>query len=256
MRKLAAALISLLFLVPTAARSWSVEDMNAAIDETNFLVNAGCSGTLIDVKNRYILTAAHCVDAQYETVEREVIDDKGIVKKEKYRKLKPGTVSQFTFDASGQSTRTLSYRVRLKAVESRIDLAVLQVIGELPNKTAAPLAESEPRRGERVYVVGNPAGVLYASVVTGIVSSTQRTNASIGFDDNDDARLMQVSAGVIGGNSGGAVYNDRGQLIGVPVVASRMNEVLGFAVPLDVIKKFLADNKLIDEPVSNSTMVP
>lgn len=257
MKKFVVALIASLTISTAAlADGWSVDEMNSAIDETNFLVNSGCSGTLIDAKNRYILTAAHCVDAQYETAEREVVDEKGIVKQEKYRKLIDGSVTQFLFDASGESQRTTAYRVTLKAVDRSVDLAVLQVNGVLPNGKVAKLADSEPRRGERVYVVGNPAGVLYASVVVGIVSSTQRTYGMLGIEDSPHQRLIQISAGVIGGNSGGSVYNERGEMVGVPVRASRVNEILGFAVPLEVIKEFLKTNKLVDEPPSNATMVP
>jgi S1-C subfamily serine protease len=250
------AFVASAFLVTTAlAEEWSVEAMNSAIDETNFLVNSGCSGTLIDLKNKYILTAAHCVDAQYETVEREVIDDKGIVTKEKYRKLIDGSVTQFVFDGA-ESTRTTRYRVALKAVDRDVDLAVVQVVGSLPNTKYAKLADSEPRRGERVYVVGNPAAVLYASVVVGIVSSVQRTYGLLGIDEAPHERLMQISAGVIGGNSGGSVYNSAGELVGVPVRGSRVNEILGFAVPLDVIKAFLSKNRLVEDVKDNSITVP
>src|SRR5690606_10028932 len=95
--------------------------------------------------------------------------------------------------------------------------------------------------------VGNPGGALYSSVTSGIVSSLQRSYGTIDFGrDQDDQPLMQISGGVVGGNSGGAVYDDRGRLVGVPVVANRTNETIGFAVPLAEIKAFLAENDLED----------
>lgn len=228
--------------VAPASADWPVSAMNTAIDQTNFAVNKGCSGTLIDIENRYILTAAHCVGAQYATKEREKIDENGVITKEKYRKLIDGSVSQLVLD-SGTTAQTTTYRVALKAVDKDNDLAVVQVVGKLPNTLAARLAEAEPRRGDKVYVVGNPAG-LYTTVHAGIVSSVERSYGLIDFGDQTRERLMQVSAGIIGGNSGGAVYNADGELVGVPVIGHRSNEVLGFAVPLDVIKEFLKANSL------------
>src|ERR1035437_9315720 len=114
---LAAAFLCLSPIVAHA--DWSVDAMNASIDQTNFVVNKGCSGTLIDLERKFILTAAHCVDAQYETKEREIVDEKGIVTKEKYRKLIDGSVTQIVFDG-GESTRTTVYRVTLKAVNKDV----------------------------------------------------------------------------------------------------------------------------------------
>lgn len=234
-------LVSLFLSVVPAKADWSPKSMNKAIDQTNFLVNSGCSGTLINVKERYILTAAHCVEAQYKTMERELVSDEGVVTKEKYRKLIDGSVAQIDF-ADGDSVKSTIYSVTLKAVDKSVDLAVVQIKGPIPNTVAAEFAEEEPVRGDEVYVVGNPAGVLYSSVVKGIVSSNDRSYGLIG--SSEDGRLMQVSSGVIGGNSGGAAYNSEGKIVGVPVMASKINEILGFCVPLRVIKKFLEDKHL------------
>jgi S1-C subfamily serine protease len=61
----------------------------------------------------------------------------------------------------------------------------------------------------------------------------------IGVDDQGDNGLMQVSSGVIGGNSGGAAYDADGLFVGVPVRASQVNEVIGLAVPLSDVRAFL-----------------
>lgn len=261
-----ALVVGTLIATPTLthapAHAWDIKKMNQAIDQTNFLVNNGCSGTLIDLEQGYILTANHCVATQYEIVEIDDIKEDGEVKKKKIRRLRDGEVRQLKFEGA-DSTVVTSYKVRVKAVDSQRDLALLQVIAKLPNTQAAKLACTEPVRGEKVYVVGNPMGVLYSSVVTGVVSSLQRTYGMVGAQEDDRQRneaLMQVSGGVVGGNSGGATYNDRGELIGVPVLGSRINEVIAFAVPLPVVRAFLKEQKVAMasacDPVGSGGVTP
>lgn len=221
-----------------AKADWAVADMNRHIESSNFVVNRGCSGTLIDLKNRYVLTAEHCVSGLYETVEREKISDDGVIKKEKVRRVIPGQVQQLAFD-NALEVRSVSYRAKVVITDKDNDLALMQIAAPIPNAIAAEIACTAPVRGDVAIVVGNPMGILYSSVTKGIVSATDRNYPMLGIEDQGDNALVQISSGVIGGNSGGAVYNADGKFVGVPVRASRVNEILGFSVPLDAIKKFL-----------------
>lgn len=245
MRYILWVLCAAAFVATPANAAMSLDEFNAQIDATNVLVNDGCSGTLIDADKQLILTANHCVENQYETIEREKISDEGVVTKEKVRRLKDGMISRLTFSGS-ESVQTTTYKVRLLAVSRDRDLALLKVIAPIQNAKAARLSCENPKRGEQVYIVGNPLGILYASVTVGIISSLQRDYKLLRTVDASDEKspLWQISAGVVGGNSGGAVYNRDGELIGVPVLGHRTNEVLGFAVPLDAIKAFLKEQKL------------
>jgi S1-C subfamily serine protease len=240
-----------LVCIATSANAWNVEEMNRAIDSVNFLVNDGCSGTLLDAKEGLILTAEHCVSTQYETIKREKIGDDGVITEEKIRRLKDGSVSQLMFHGS-ESVQTVVYKVRLLSTSKDHDLALMKIIAPIPHAQSARIACSEPVRGEPVYIVGNPMGDLYSSVTAGIVSSTQRDYRLINFPaPKDKAPLMQISGGVVGGNSGGSVWNVKGELVGVPVLASRINEVLGFAAPLASIKEFLKDRPALFEHCGN-----
>lgn len=242
MRYILAAIFSIILSTASIA-GMSKKDMNAQIDQTNFLVNKGCSGTLIDKDNGYILTANHCIDTQFEVIEREKIDKDGVVTKEKVRIARPGTVSQLLFKNTNEVQRT-SYTFKIKSSDKELDLALIQVQTKLPNSSHVTIACNDIERLDVAYVVGNPYGKLYSSVTKGIVSSTQRNYSMIGVSDQGEHGLIQVSSGVIGGNSGGAVYNDNGEFVGVPVMASPTHEIIGLSVPLSDIKTFLKKDGL------------
>ena len=217
------------------APAWPLASMNKQIDQTNVLMNNNCSGTLIDAKNGYILTANHCIRDQFEIVSRQTIGDDGVVKEEKVRVARPGTFSYLLFKDANEVQRTV-YVYKIVLNDEKLDLALVQTKAKLPETLSAPFACAEPIRGEKVYAVGNPYAVLYSSVTSGIVSSTDRNYPMIRVDDMDGNTLIQSSAIVAPGNSGGALYNERGELIGVNV---RGIPGITLSVPLSDIKKFL-----------------
>lgn len=245
MLRLVSAAIAVLFS-SSLAFAWP-SSLNETIDQTNYLVNGSCSGTLIDVERKLVLTAAHCVGTQYKTVVIEDVAPDGTVTKREVRVVVPGEVSQLIFDGENV-VAVASYRVTLLAVDGHRDLALLQIMGDIPNTIAAHVACDDPVRGDDIYIVGNPYAVLYSNVIAGIVSSMQRDYGMLGLagdfgsGPHGDQPLMQISGGVVGGNSGGSVYNEAGELIGVPVLGSPTNEVMAFAVPLSEIKAFLLKN--------------
>lgn len=237
-----AFLISAPAFAPAFA-DWSVDAMNIAIDNTNVVVNRGCSGTL--VAPGMVLTAHHCIADQYETIEREKISDDGVVTKEKVRRFRDGTIQRLYF-VNAETVTTITQRVRLVATDTTHDLALLHTVTSISGEPAV-MACNEPRRGDTIYVVGNPMGMLYSNVTKGIVSSNDRSYELLGLDDDitqAKAPLMQVDAGIVGGNSGGAVYNADGEFVGVPVLGHRFNEVIAFAVPLGSVRAFLTAHGL------------
>jgi S1-C subfamily serine protease len=235
------------FMVAAFAAEWPIDAMNAQIDGANFLVNRGCSGTLIDKTNGYILTANHCIDTQFDVVTKQEIGDDGKVKEVKVRVAQPGTVSQLVFSGPNEVQRT-QYVFHIKAADHDHDLALLKVVAKLPEYVVeAKLSCTAPKRGETVYAVGNPFGVLFGTVTKGIVASVARDYRMLGIDDEGDGQsgdngLMQITAPIEGGNSGGAIYNAIGEQIGVAVRASPVNETVAFAVPLSDLRKFLSEN--------------
>ena len=245
MRTLLAVAIMLLttLALSPVAKAWDVEEMNARIEAVNFLVGTGCSGTLIgDVKQRVILTNYHCIAGQVRSEMRKITMPDGTIKEVKREKLIDVAVSQHVYK-SFERVGTTAYVSVIVAHDKRHDLALLQLKADkIPQTQAAPLLPDgvEVLRGERVYSVGNPAG-FDATVGVGIVSSTTR-QFEFSWTDGEKNSMIQHSAGTIGGNSGGSLFNDYGFVVGVPSAALRGAPHIGLAVPVSTVKEFLRKN--------------
>ena len=91
--------------------------------------------------------------------------------------------------------------------------------------------------GEAVYAVGNPLGELEYSMTDGIVSAQDRmiTTRDDITGSQTSINMFQITAAVNAGNSGGPVYNSRGEVIGVVTAkyADEGIEGLGFAIPIN-----------------------
>jgi serine protease DegQ len=114
------------------------------------------------------------------------------------------------------------------------DIAVIRVAAE--GLTAMPLGDSDRVRvGDFVLAVGNPSNIG-ESVTAGIASGLHRRR--IGIERFED--FIQTDAAIYPGNSGGALANLRGELIGISTAyigASNTNPGLGFAVPINVARR-------------------
>lgn len=214
------------------------EFLNNQIDATNFAVGnpTFCSATLIDAEKGLLLTANHCIRDQFETVNRETIGDDGVVKSEKVRIAKPGLVSQLTFKDGDVVVRT-DYTFKIIQNDADTDLALIQVKGVLPGIQQAPVACKASIRGDKVYAVGNSYGVLYASLSMGMVASTDRSAALLHIEQSNDTQFVQHTATAVGGNSGGALLNEAGELVGVHVRGNGAG--IGLATPLNDVKKII-----------------
>lgn len=224
------------------AFAWGIEALNRTIDETNFIVDGRCSGTLISVHKRLVLTNYHCVSHKISTVEREETDAEGYVKKVKREERADVPVAQHSYNGFVK-TGTAEYIAEIVAAERARDLALLQLKAKsIPQTYASPLLPdgAEIVRGEKVYVVGNP-GMLDATVSSGEVSNVNRT-FEFPWTGNRKTPMIQFSGGATGGSSGGALYNDTGQLIGVPSSGRRDATFLSYAIPIFTVKDFLREH--------------
>jgi hypothetical protein len=113
-------------------------------------------------------------------------------------------------------------------IDKKNDLAVLSV----PTLTAEPMSLSQinkPEIGEKIYAIGNPKG-LSGTISEGIVS---------GIRTLDDKELIQITAPISPGSSGGPVINNLGQVIGVAVGTLTSGQNLNFAIPISYLKLLL-----------------
>ena len=125
-----------------------------------------------------------------------------------------------------------SYEAEIKGYDAETDIALLKIDAE--NLVPAVIGRSgDLKVGDKAYVIGNPLGTLGGTVTQGIISALNRE-----IDvDGTTMSLLQTDAAVNPGNSGGALFNDQGQLVGVIVAKSSGNDVegLGFAIPIDEV---------------------
>lgn len=133
------------------------------------------------------------------------------------------------------------YVATLVGKDAKTDLAVIKI--EATNLTPAKLGDSDNIVvGEDVVVIGNPLGEFRGSSTGGMISALAR-DITI---ENQKMTLLQTDAAVNPGNSGGGLFNMKGELIGVinAKIASTETEGLGFAIPVNDLKEVV--NDLID----------
>ena len=124
-----------------------------------------------------------------------------------------------------------TYTAAIVGTEPDNDIAVLKIDAE--GLSAAELGDSDELLvGDKVYAVGNPLGELEFSMTTGYVSAKDRVIAT--GQGSDAISMFQFDAAVNAGNSGGPVYNELGQVVGVVTAkyADTGVEGIGFAVPI------------------------
>ena len=144
------------------------------------------------------------------------------------------SVTQFK-GTGAKMTKQNFDNVKIVASGGNLDLALLKIEGEKP-RFSFPFvtlgASPNLKQGERVFAIGSPLG-LERSVSEGIVSLRNRIIS--------DRLHVQTTAEISPGNSGGPLFNYRGEVVGVNnmKVVAQGAEGLGFSIPVDSLKTFL-----------------
>lgn len=133
------------------------------------------------------------------------------------------------------------YPAKLVGADPANDLAVVKIdADDLPAITVA--SSSKLQVGDRVVAIGNSLGLYEGTVTAGVISSTSRNvhmqDGSIMYG------ALQTDAAINQGNSGGALVNDEGQLVGINSAKSG-GEGIAFAIPSDTVMP------IIDQLIEN-----
>ncbi len=134
------------------------------------------------------------------------------------------------------------YDAKLIGTDSATDIAVIKIDPD-ETLTTAVLGSSEKLvLAEDVIVIGNPLGSLGGTVTCGIISALDRQITVEG----EKMTLLQTNAAVNPGNSGGGMFNLRGELVGIVNAKSTGEDVegLGFAIPIDTA--YTVFNQLVE----------
>ena len=174
----------------------------------------GNGSNLLVSDNGYILTNEHVAGSKYSNV---------------YVTLENG----------------MKYNSTVVWADKDLDLAIVKISAE--NLDYMRLGDSDNiKLGECVYAIGNPIGFEFQRTVTkGIISGINRT-IKINEQDSESYMedLIQTDATINDGNSGGALINEAGELLGINTVKINDAESIGFAIPINIVKPVL--DKLIN----------
>ncbi|MAJ59605.1 MAG: hypothetical protein CBC48_06260 [bacterium TMED88] len=130
-----------------------------------------------------------------------------------------------------------AFDARVVGADPTNDLAVLQIETESPLPWLSPGSSRDVMVGEPVIAIGNPFG-LSNTVTTGVLSATNRSVKAHGHTFHG---FLQTDASINPGNSGGPLLNAEGTLIGVNTAIYDGGEGIGFAIPIDVATRVVAE---------------
>jgi len=135
-----------------------------------------------------------------------------------------------------------SYPAKLIGTDPATDIALLKI--EADSLTVIPFGNSDNLKiGEWVLAIGNPFN-LTSTITAGIVSAKARNINIIDRKGGAIESFIQTDAAVNPGNSGGALVNTDGQLVGInTAIASQTGSFTGyaFAVPVSIVQKVISD---------------
>jgi len=171
-----------------------------------------------------------------------------------YHVVEDGTTFEIEFSDGDSVEATLI------GYDTEVDIALLTFNAEGLDQTitVSALGDSDTlAEGSFVLAIGNPEGYdYYGSVTLGVVSGTDRV-----LDGDYFIGYIQHDAAINSGNSGGALFNLAGEVIGINTAKLAATEIegMGFAIPINLVKEvianILAGNDETIKPVLGATIL-
>jgi S1-C subfamily serine protease len=136
------------------------------------------------------------------------------------------------------------YPAKVMALDPVNDLAVLKI--EANNLPTVELGDSSGIKvGQTVIAIGNALGEFRNTVSRGVISGLARsvTAGGVGFGSENLSGVIQTDASINPGNSGGPLLNLDGQVIGINTAIAEGAQNIGFAIPINELKKSIESVK-------------
>jgi serine protease Do len=137
------------------------------------------------------------------------------------------------------------YSAKVLARDPASDIAVIKIEGN--NLPTVTLGDSDNIKvGQNAIAIGNSLGEFSNSVSKGIISGVKRNviaGSILGGNTERLTNIIQTDAAINPGNSGGPLLNIRGEVIGVNVAMAQGAENIGFALPINQVKKIITQVK-------------
>ena len=127
------------------------------------------------------------------------------------------------------------------AYDAEKDIAILKANRQPGLALLTPGDSAALRKGEKVVAIGSPLGLIN-SVSTGVFS---------GYIDDEAGKMLQFTAAISHGSSGGALFNDAGEVVGITFASLEEGQSLNLAVPMAEVQALYEQNVAHREKVLN-----
>ena len=172
---------------------YKIQDVSVALVDKN--KDIYCGGVWVSDLN--IITAYHCV--------RDSVEKNDCPKKENSN-IKEKIIINYM-----QYKNKTVYTARIKTIIMDSDLALLEVDNQIPDHIFAEIGNT-PYLGEKVHILGHPGSVSW-TYTPGVISAyREETCLEVNLNCIE---LLQISAPIFFGNSGGGAFSSKGELIGI-----------------------------------------